>query len=380
MKVLIVGAGMGGLALAAYLHTDGHDVTVIEKKKDGKQRGFVLGLWSNGLHTLAPFDVLDRIRQESMLLSQEFIRDKTGALLARIDYNQFTEQYGEVYLLPHTALHAILRTLVTDVPIYFETTISTLEEQPQGVLVTYGDGTRHTYDLVIGADGIHSQVRQILFDDEGFSYSGLSLWLSMLPPLGKKMPTEPNDLFGEGEYVGIFPTKSKQTGVLFLAKMPDEVSDLPEQRIPYLRERFADFGWIVPDILQALHDPRAIFYDTVDQVSLETWHKGRVVLLGDAAHAVSPTAALGGAMALEDAHVLTEELRYADAAHYEQALAQYEQRRRPRVEETRHTSDFLIWLASLDSPVVTFARGVIMHLIPSSYLLKGMEPMMKNMA
>ena len=85
-------------------------------------------------------------------------------------------------------------------------------------------------------------------------------------------------------------------------------------------------------------------------------------------------------MALEDAHVLAQELRSADAAHIEQALAHYSERRKPRVAEIRHTSDFLIWLASLHGPTVTFARDVIMHLIPSSYLLKGMEPMVKNLA
>src|SRR5436853_125037 len=226
MKVLIVGAGFGGLALAAYLTRDGHAVTVVERKKDRKQMGFVIGLWSNG----------------------------------------------------------------------------------------------------------------------------------------------------------IFPTGGERIGVLFLATVPAGELDVPEQRIAYLQERFADFGWIVPDILQSMHDPKEIFADDIDQVWLDTWYRGRVALLGDAAHAVSPTAAMGGAMALEDAHVLAEELRLVDATQVEQALSNYVARRKPRLAEIRQTSDFLVWLASVNRPALVFVLNAVMHLIPPSFLLKGMEEILEKQA
>jgi 2-polyprenyl-6-methoxyphenol hydroxylase-like FAD-dependent oxidoreductase len=194
------------------------------------------------------------------------------------------------------------------------------------------------------------------------------------------MPTEPNDLFGEGEYVGVFPTRSQQLGVLFLASTPAKEPDLPEGRITYLRERFGNFGWIVPTLLQSLHDPAAIFSDDIDQVVLETWYRGRVVLLGDAAHAVSPTTAMGGAMALEDAHVLAEELHQVDAADVEQALARYVTRRKPRIAQLQQTSDFLVWVASIERPIVAFVRNTVIHLLPSSFLLQGMEPMLETQA
>lgn len=199
-------------------------------------------------------------------------------------------------------------------------------------------------------------------------------------PAGKEFPNEPNDLFGEAEYIGVFPTLYEKVGVLFLATVPPGEPDLPQQRIPYLQERFRDFGWLIPAMLQSLHNPGEIYCDDIDQVSLSSWYRGRVVLLGDAAHAVSPTAALGGAMALEDAYVLAEELRQVDAAQVELALAKYVARRKARVAEVRHTADFLIWLASMDHPALTFVRNTIMHLIPSSYLLKGMEPILETPA
>lgn len=379
MRILIVGAGFGGLALAAYLQRDGHNVLLIEKKADRPQAGFVIGLWSNGIHTLEPFGVVDRLSAVSIPVTHEFIRHKTGTIMATIDYEPLIKHYGKVFQILHSDLHNILRDLTQDVPIHFETSVTALEEHDQQVMATLSDGTQETFDLVVGADGIHSHIRTLLFGDAGFTYTGLRIWLTMLPD-GKAEVTEPNDLFGEGEYVGMFPTKNGALGVLFLASVHEGEPDLPAQRIAYLKERFSDFTWVVPDILQALHNPAEIFCDDIDTVSLDTWYRGRVVLLGDAAHAVSPTAAMGGAMALEDAHVLAEELRLATAASVEQALVGYMARRKPRIEEIRHTSDFLIWLAGIKHPAMALIRNTVMHLMPAPFLLKDIEEILETQA
>ncbi|HEY5001764.1 MAG TPA: NAD(P)/FAD-dependent oxidoreductase [Ktedonobacteraceae bacterium] len=379
MKVLIVGAGFAGLTLAAYLQRDGHKVTLVEKKEDHEQAGFVIGLWSNGRHTLEPFHVLERLSAVSIPVTREFLRDKTGKIMATIDYRSLIERYGAVFQVLHSDVQKILRELVTDVRMRFETSVIALDERAQSVIVTLSDGTQEEFDLVVGADGIHSHIRTLLFGNEGFTYSGLRIWISMLP-YEKAGITEPNDLFGEGEYVGLFPTRNGKLGTLFLAAVPEGQPDLPEQRIAYLKERFSDFTWVVPDILQSLQDPAEIFCEDIDQVSLDTWYRGRVVLLGDAAHAVSPTAAMGGAMALEDAHVLAEELRLVDAAHVEQALVGYMTRRKPRVDEIRHTSDFLIWLAGIQHPAMAFVRNTVIHLLPSRFLLKDMEEILEIQA
>jgi len=378
MRVLIVGAGFGGLALAASLYRDGHTVTIIEKERDREQLGFVIGLWGNGIHTLEPFGVVEQIERISIPITKELIRDQSGKIIAHMNYRPLIEHWGKVFLLLHSDLQAILRELVAGVPLHFETTIRKLKQRPQAVSVTFNNETQEDFDLVVGADGIHSQLRTLLFGDTGLTPSGLRLWLTLLPAWAEA-PAEPNDLFGKGEYIGIFPTKKQQIGILFLAKT-QAAHPLSQEQIPYLQTRFGDFGWIVPDILQALHDPAQVFSDTIDQVSLQTWYQGRVVLLGDAAHALSPTAALGGAMALEDAHVLAEELHECDTTQVEQALANYVSRRKPRVIEVRHTADFLLWLASVEHPTLALIRNTVMHLLPSSYLLQGMIPILETQA
>jgi len=116
------------------------------------------------------------------------------------------------------------------------------------------------------------------------------MWIYLLPVgSGIEIPVGPNDLFGSGKYVGVFPSLEGTLCIYFAVTAPPRQPDPPEQRIAHLRECFGGFGWIVPDILHSMHEPAAIFHDDVNQVSCEQWYQGRVVLLGDAAHAVSPT-------------------------------------------------------------------------------------------
>lgn len=372
MNILIIGAGFGGLALAAYLRRDGHSVTIVDHKKNRQYKGFVMGMWRNGLHTLEPFGVVDRIHTLGFPIVEEMDRDKTGKILAMRDYRHLVEHYGPVFNLLHADLYAILQELAENVPICYETRVQALEEGPQGVSVTLSNGLRGEFDLVVGADGLHSWVRTSLFENEGLAYSGVRMWFYLLPA-GTIRLSEPNNLYGEGEYACVLPTESGEVGVEFLAAVPAEEPDLPEERISMLRSRFGDFGWIIPNILQSLRNPKEIVSYPIHEVTLERWHQGRVVLLGDAAHAVSPTVTMGCAMALEDAHALAEELRLVDSAHVEEALGRYTSRRKSRVDQIRRTSEFVLRWTGMKEHVMVFFRNKGMHLIPRSMLLFSME-------
>lgn len=169
MKILICGAGFGGLALAAALWKEGHDVHLVERQKDHALPGFVIGLWDNGLHTLEPFGVVDRVKQLSIPITREVLREKTGKILATIKYQPLLDQGRGVFQILHADLRHILRELTSAIPCDFETTITALEQRRETTFVALSNGRREEYDLVVGADDVHSQVRAQLFGQEGSS-------------------------------------------------------------------------------------------------------------------------------------------------------------------------------------------------------------------
>jgi FAD-dependent urate hydroxylase len=377
MKILIVGAGIGGLALAAHLQRDGHEITIVEKAEGVNHVDYIMTLWSNSRNALAPFNVHEHLEGIGLPLEREVIRDQTGAILTTLDYRSLTASYGPVLLPFHSDLHSLLREMTASIPIHFGTTLCTLKHEQQGVSVSLSDGTQMQFDLVVGADGTHSGVRKLLFGQGGISYSGLTLWLSVMPR-GEQSLAEPTDLFGKGKYVGLFPSSTGKVSTLFLASAPAGHTVLAEQRIAHLREQFGSFGWMVPDVLHSMHDPATVFQEDIHQVSLETWYQGRVVLLGDAAHAVSPTAAMGAAMALEDAFVLSEELRGGRGTHVEAALAAYVSRRKLRMEKIQQTANFLLWVASIKHAPMVLLRNTGMRFLPPAFLLRDMKEILDS--
>src|SRR5579859_6004396 len=170
MKTLIVGAGIGGLALAAHLRKNGHELVVVEQTTAWKQVGYILGLWSNGIRTLDEFGFPERVQQLGMPDIDEYMRYENGALLKHIDYRTLTERYGPIVLILRSDLHSAVQEVAEGIPIRFGTTVNALEQRKDGVSATLSDGSREVFDLVVGADGIHSRVRELLFGPVALSY------------------------------------------------------------------------------------------------------------------------------------------------------------------------------------------------------------------
>lgn len=191
----------------------------------------------------------------------------------------------------------------------------------------FSDGSSSDYDLVVGADGTSSTVRQLLMGTVPLDYSGAMYWRSLVP-IRPPAPAHFRWLLGDGCSFGVTPLPGDgPTNVFGKVWIPRLHDPLPG-RIERLRQRFADFRWHVQAALAALSQDEQVLCNPADEVHLGHWHRGRVVLIGDAAHAGAPTMAQAGIMAMEDAFVLAEVLRSAETV--EQALSTYETRRRPR--------------------------------------------------
>lgn len=337
-NILIVGGGLAGLTLANYLSRQGREPTVIEQASEWRASGYGIGLWEDGLSVLDELGALDTVRADAADPNTFEVRTIGGDLLSRT-----TLPRGQTLLLAvHRAnLHAALRDTVPDKWIRMETTPERIDERANHVAVTFDDDTTETFDLVIGADGIHSTVREQCFTDWALREFDTYIW---------SLWTE-QDLDVSQDMVSVWGPGSEG----FVAKVGDRVgfnlaarcdaSLEPPAREP-LRVQAEAIGWKLPALLNETDDEP--FFDRVREVTCDRWHTDRVVLLGDAAHAVHPISGMGASLALQDARVLAQELA-TSLPEVSGALSRFEERRRGAATRVRREARFEAAVAFLES-------------------------------
>jgi 2-polyprenyl-6-methoxyphenol hydroxylase-like FAD-dependent oxidoreductase len=322
MKVVIVGGGIGGLSLARELTLRGIRATVLERQAQLDPVGAGIIMNPNAMQVLERNGLAAEVRRESWPYLMRETRDQAGRLLATRDYRPLYES-GKLAqgALVHRAnlLGALYNSL------------------PPGT-VTHGSSVKSvkplSADLVIGADGIRSQVRREIFGDPGKEirprYMGYrSHRLVMDNVAGVRCFTE---YLGRGQRIGLVPISEKRIYIWTTFNSPEH-----EQPAPDLPRLFAQFTHEpVRELFSALPPAQQIITTAIEELWAGKWCIGRVALLGDAAHAMTPNIGQGAGMAMEDAAVLAEEL--ASGAALDRALANYEQRRKARVETVMRIS------------------------------------------
>jgi 2-polyprenyl-6-methoxyphenol hydroxylase-like FAD-dependent oxidoreductase len=260
--------------------------------------------------------------------------DQQGEVLCETDLEALWGEVGPFLGIARTTLQHVLQGGAAAVPSRLGTSVISVTQDEQRVRVGFSDGSIRDYDLVVGADGITSTARRLTLSPAPPVYAGQMVWRSLVPmrPLGL---TKLQFLLGEGCFFGLCPLGNGQTYGFGNVTQP-RFYDAVEGRLERLRHRFAAFGGPVPAYLAALSGDEQIHVSPIEWVALETWHVGRVVLIGDAAHASIPMMGQGGCLAMEDAYVLAEVLHRADSV--ERALQTYVARRRPRVEWVQQQS------------------------------------------
>ena len=318
MKVLIVGGGIGGLSVARELSLRSLEVTVLEKAPKLNPVGAGIIMNPNAMRVLEKNGLADEVRRDSWPYFTRETRDQHGRLLATRDYRPL---YDAGKLAPGCLVHRahLLDVLYRSLPagtVHFNRTGKA--EDSSG------------YDLVIGADGIHSQIRKDLFGDVPARYMGYrSHRLTMENVADARCFTE---YLGRGQRIGLVPIGGKRLYVWTTYNAPEE-----EQAAPDLPRQFAQFT--APELqrlFRALPPPESIITTEIEELWADTWFLKNVVLLGDAAHAITPNIGQGAGMAMEDAAVLAEEL--AGNGKIEDALGNYARRRKPRVETVMRIS------------------------------------------
>jgi 6-hydroxynicotinate 3-monooxygenase len=351
LSIAIVGAGMGGLAAAAALRRLGIDVMVYEQASQFARIGAGIQIGCNAMKVLRKLGLEARLRAQSFYPRSWNNRDwKTGDVKFDMIFGENAEQkFGAPYLLAHRGdLHAALASVVPSECVRLNHKLTGLDEVADGVRLSFASGETVTADAVIGADGVHSLVRDILFGTSPVNFTGRIAYRTTYPVAlldGFKID-DCTKWWGEDRHIVIYYVKPDRSEVYFVTSQPE-----PEFRIESwsakgdvreLRAAFKGFDRQVENVLAAC--PEVHKWAIVDRDSLARWAQGNVTLLGDACHPMTPYMAQGAAMAIEDAAVLSRCLEGIARDGVADAFRRFEATRRERTARVQQTSRTNTWL------------------------------------
>ena len=355
-RAVVVGGGIGGLATGVALSGAGWSVRVLERRDDPAAEGSGLSVWPNALRALDALGVGDAVRARGAVSAAGGIRDRRGRWLVRTDAAALEARHGDgIVVLPRADLLTVLRDALPADVLATGTTVegSTVADLPDA-------------DLVVGADGIGSTVRGLVRPMARVRSTGTVAW--RLVASVDDPPSDGGETWGDGAYAGVAPLPGDRGRVYLWCVTP--IAGGPSD-LDGLRRRFAGWHDPIPALLGRV-DPDAVVRTELSWLPpLPSFVSGRVALLGDAAHAMTPNLGQGACLALEDAATLGRCL--GDGVPVAAGLARYDALRRPRTARLTRMSRTAGLVAGLHGRVPTAVRDTLARSTPTALTLRGLD-------
>lgn len=368
MKIAIIGGGIGGLCAAVGLQKRQIEVEVFEAAPAFLPVGAGIGIGSNAMQALMKMGVGEKVYTNGTTLTTQVFQNRNGKILNAIDFGAIKRLYGQENItIQRSDLHStLLDALVEGTVQYSKKCIDVVSEDTQ-VTAYFEDGTYVTADLLIAADGIHSSIRQKLVPDSAPRYAGYMCWRGVAENKGRVDEHTSCEIWATSGRFGYAPLKNGQ--VYWFACVNTHENDafyhtLGRKEIARLFEKFPAH---VADLILDTKPDVILHHDLKDIRPLKKFAYGRIVLLGDAAHATTPNMGQGAGQSIEDALVLSSAL--AEFTDFKDALQHYEKERVARTAKVISLSRQIGWSAQFSSPILAKARDIAFPFIPSKALL-----------
>jgi 2-polyprenyl-6-methoxyphenol hydroxylase-like FAD-dependent oxidoreductase len=369
-QVIVIGGGIGGLATAIAFSGKGWDVSVYEASPELRPIG--KGIWVpiNAMQVLERLGLAAYVAETGWPLQLVELRTASGTLLSTIKLNEMTERYGHsiISILRADLVNILAKVLAPQV-LRLGSEFTHFTEESNQVRVHFKDGSEETADLLVGADGIHSRVREQMFPGVTLRYSGQTCFRGISAfALPADLASTCCEIWGGRNRFGFSAVGPRHVYWFAPQLSPPGLEDSIDLRMGHLLNSYREFPSPIPEILAASNAKDTIRTDLFDFPPISSWSRNNVVLLGDAAHAMTPNLGQGGAQAIEDSFVLAEQFEKADSIT--QALNSYERIRMPRVKWIVNTAWSLGQLAHWQNPVARWARNSALRRMPSSLTVR----------
>lgn len=378
-RVIVVGGGIGGLGTAIALQRAGVPFTLIERAPELREVGAGIQLWLNAVWALEQLGLSDEAEAIGHPIDRMMFRTSRGETLVDIPIGELAAQGGakRPMLVQRPELLEMLAAEVNDASVELGASVVGVEQSAEGVTAKFDDGREVTGAALIAADGARSTIRAAVFPGTDTEYRGYQYLRALAPPMLPLItPGVSTFLLGRGNRFGI---EGGPTWTYWFAAIvtPQGTSDSERGRKQDILDRFRDFASPVLEAIEATPEEAIGRSDIYDIDPLERWVDGRVVLMGDAAHAITPNRGRGAAESLEDAVVLGECLAavdsLADGEAVNRALREFETRRRRPAVSIQKSARKIGELANWSNPVLCSFRELLMKQIVSRAMLKEMR-------
>lgn len=373
--VAIAGAGIGGLTLAIALRRAGVEVTVLERAPELRPVGAGITVQPNAMVALRTLGLDEAVAAEGAIAGESAILDASGRTLQEAPLRSLQRKLGAPMVCIHRArLHRILLDACGEERVRTGRAVVGYEDRGERVTVHLSEGDASEADLLVGADGLHSVVRRQLLGEQPLRYAGYTSWRGVCRAPEFAALDRTTESWGVGARFGIVPIGHGAIYWFATANSEPGQLDPPGRSRDRLLALFR--GWHAPieQLIAGTEESEILRTDIQDRRPVKRWSKGRVVLLGDAAHPMTPNLGQGGCQAIEDAVVLARAL--ATSPSVADALHRYEKVRIPRANAMVTQSFRLGRIAQWENPALIALRDALLRRLPPSAALRQFERVM----